>query len=264
MMAAVLQPTAADVLARLEALSNDAQREVLMRFFKTGVGEYGEGDAFLGLRVPHTRSVAREVAAMSLDEVATLLQSQWHEARLCALLVMVDKFERLTRKRLVDDPEAVRKRDEIVDMYLANADRINNWDLVDLSAPKIVGHWLLLPTLKGGDVPNVATATKLAMLDELALCGHLWRQRIAMVSTWKTTQQGDPTYCLRYAEMLLCHPHDLMHKAVGWMLREVGKRISMNLLRAFLQKHLREMHRTTLRYAIELMSPDERREWLER
>ena len=163
-------------------------------------------------------------------------------------------MERLCRRRLLDDPQAIEERDAIVALYLQYADRANNWDLVDLSAPKIIGNWLLVPTRLGD---------KTQVLDSLADSPVLWRQRIAMVSTWKTTQQGDPTYALRYAERLLHHPHDLMHKAVGWMLREVGKRGNQVLLEAFLEKHADSMPRTTLRYAIERMAEHERQEWME-
>ena len=144
-------------------------------------------------------------------------------------------------------------RDDIVTMYLKHAERANNWDLVDLSAPKTVGHWLLLPTRLGD---------KREIMDGLAASPNLWRQRISIVSTWKTTQAGDPSWCMRYAEWHLHHPHDLMHKAVGWMLREVGKRGNMDLLRDFLDRHAHEMPRTMLRYAIEKMTDDERRYWM--
>ena len=162
------------------------------------------------------------------------------------------------------DPDAVAARDEIVEMYLHHADRANNWDLVDLSAPKILGHWLLLPTAIGADAAGMNEPVKTAVLDGLSDSGYLWRQRMSVVCTWKTTQQGDPRWCLRQAERHLHHQHDLMHKAVGWMLREVGKRVSVELLREFLRMHSREMPRTMLRYAIELMTPDERRHWMER
>ena len=130
---------------------------------------------------------------------------------------------------------------------------------MDLSAPKILGSWLLLPTHLGDGTDNY----KRQVLDELAMSDNLWRKRISMVCTWKTSQQGDPSWCLRYAEMHLHHPHDLMHKAVGWMLREVGKRVSMDLLREFLHQHAHEMPRTALRYAIEKMSESERKQWLD-
>ena len=240
----------------MESLQNDKQRQVLMRFFKTGPGEYGEGDEFLGLKVPQTRQIVKLTAGDTpLSEVPELLMSRWHEVRLCGLLIMVDKFSKLATKRLENDEQAINKRDEIVKMYLQYAERANNWDLVDLSAPKILGNWLLLPTHLGD---------KRAMFDELAASPNLWCQRMSMVSTWKTTQQGDPSWCMRYAEWHLHHPHDLMHKAVGWMLREVGKRDGMDLLQDFLEQHAHEMPRTALRYAIEKMSPDERQYWMSR
>ena len=131
----------------MESLRNEQQRRVLMGFFKTGPGEYGEGDEFLGLKVPQTREVVKAAAKdFPLSEVPDLLLSKWHEVRLCGLLILVDRFEKLSLKRLINDAEAIRKRDEIVTMYLQYGEQANNWDLVDLSAPKILGHWLLLPT----------------------------------------------------------------------------------------------------------------------
>jgi len=200
--------------------------------------------------------VVKAAKDIALEEVPTLLMSRWHEVRLCGLLVLVAKFERLATKRLQNDPAAIRGRDEILTMYLNHAEQANNWDLVDLSAPKILGHWLLLPSGLGD------RAYKLKVLDELAQSQCLWRQRMSMVCTWKTSQQGDPSWCLRYAAVHLHHPHDLMHKAVGWMLREMGKRCSMDLLRDFLRQHAPTMPRTALRYAIEKMSDEERRYWL--
>jgi 3-methyladenine DNA glycosylase AlkD len=137
-------------------------------------------------------------------------------------------------------------------MYLKYAEYANNWDLVDLSAPKILGKWLMLST----------HLNKMAIMDELAQSENLWRKRMSMVCTWTTSRYGDPSWCLRYAEMHLHHPHDLMHKAVGWMLREVGKRVSMDLLRDFLRQHAHEMARTSLRYAIEKMTDEERSYWM--
>ncbi|SEA49498.1 3-methyladenine DNA glycosylase AlkD [Prevotella sp. tc2-28] len=249
--------TAKEIIEYMESLRNEQQRRVLMGFFKTGPGEYGEGDEFLGLKVPQTREVVKAAAKdFPLSEVPDLLLSKWHEVRLCGLLILVDQFEKLSLKRLINDAEAIRKRDEIVTMYLQYGEQANNWDLVDLSAPKILGHWLLLPTNLGD------TNDKLTVLDGLAASDCLWKQRISMVCTWKTSQAGDPSWCLRYAEVHLHHPHDLMHKAVGWMLREMGKRCSMDLLRGFLRQHAHEMPRTMLRYAIEKMSEEERRGWL--
>ncbi|MGM9745965.1 MAG: DNA alkylation repair protein [Paludibacteraceae bacterium] len=245
--------TANDITEALLALEDDAQRDVLLRFFKTGKGEYGEGDQFLGIRVPEVRLVAKTAVGLPPAEVPPLLMSPWHEVRLCGLLILTYQMERLCRRRLLDDPQAIEARDAIVALYLQYADHANNWDLVDLSAPKIVGNWLIVPTRLGD---------KTEVLDALADSPVLWRQRIAMVSTWKTTQQGDPTYALRYAERLLHHPHDLMHKAVGWMLREVGKRGHRDLLEAFLEEHAATMPRTTLRYAIEQLPENERLYWM--
>ena len=245
--------TAVDVISYMESLHNEQQRNVLMKFFKTGPGEYGEGDEFLGLKVPQTREGVRHAADLPLTEIPDLLMSRWHEVRLCGFLLLVSRFGKLSTKRLTEDEQAVRKRDDLVRIYLDYADRANNWDLVDLSAPKIIGHWLLLPS-------NVTDKT--AVIDSLAFSQNLWHQRISMVCTWKTTQAGDPTWCLRYAEIHLRHTHDLMQKATGWMLRELGKRISMDMLRDFLTQHVHEMPRTTLRYAIEKMSPEERLYWM--
>ena len=248
---------AKEIIAYMESLRDERQRRVLMGFFKTGPGEYGEGDEFLGLKVPQTREVVKSVAKdIVLEEVPELLMSKWHEVRLCGLLILVDKFERLATKRLANDEKAIRGRDEILTMYLKYAERANNWDLVDLSVHKILGHWLLLPSNLGDrDI-------KLKVLDELAASPCLWKQRMSIVCSWKTSQMGDPSWCLRYAEIHLHHPHDLMHKAVGWMLREMGKRVSMDLLREFLRQHAHEMPRTMLRYAIEKMSEAERKEWM--
>ena len=250
--------TAKEIIRYMESLRNEEQRRVLMGFFKTGPGEYGEGDEFLGLKVPQTREVVRAAKDLPLSEIPTLLMSRWHEVRLCGLLIMVDIFEKQATKRLTHDAKAICKRDEILTMYLKYAEQANNWDLVDLSAPKILGHWLLLPTHLGDGTENY----KRQVLDELAQSSNLWRQRMSIVCTWKTSQMGDASWCLRYAEIHLHHPHDLMHKAVGWMLREMGKRVSMELLREFLRQHIHEMPRTALRYAIEKMTDAERKQWM--
>ena len=220
--------TAQEIIRYMKSLHDETQRRVLMRFFKTAPGEYGYGDEFLGIKVPQTREVVKAAAKdIPLSEIPELLTSRWHEVRLCGLLILVWHFERLTAKRLVNDVEAIRKRDDILTLYLKYAERANNWDLVDLSAPKILGHWLMLPTM----LPD-------------------------------GSQQGDASWCLRYAEVHLRHPHDLMHKAVGWMLREMGKRVSMDLLRDFLRQHASQMPRTALRYAIEKMPDQERLYWM--
>lgn len=256
--------SAQEIISHMESLQDEQQRQNLIRFFKTQPGEYGYGDEFLGIKVPETRKVVEKAKDTPINEIPTLLLSRWHEVRLCGLLLLVDKFERLTTKKLVNDPQAIKERDIIVELYLKYARQANNWDLVDLSVHKIIGAWLLLPTTLGSDThePGMHADYKLNVLDSLAHSDCLWLQRMSMVCTWKTSQQGDPSYCLRYAEMHLHHPHDLMQKAVGWMLREMGKRVSMNLLRDFLRQHLHEMSRTSLRYAIEKMSENERQMWL--
>ena len=253
---------AREIIEYMESLRNEEQRRVLMGFFKTGPGEYGYGDEFLGLKVPQTREVVKAAGKdFPLEEVPELLMSKWHEVRLCGLLILVAKFEKLATKRLEKNTEAIRMRDEIVQLYLRYAEQANNWDLVDLSAPKILGGWLVTPScppVKGEDPMQIEY--KRQVLDELAVSPCLWKQRMSIVCTWKTSQMGDPSWCLRYAEIHLHHPHDLMHKAVGWMLREMGKRCSMDLLRDFLRQHAHEMPRTMLRYAIEKMSEEERKE----
>ena len=271
---------AKEVIAYMESLRNEKQRQILMGFFKTGPGEYGEGDEFLGLKVPQTREVVKAVwQDFPLSEVPELLMNRWHEVRLCGFLILVAKFEKLATKRLENDETAIRGRDEILTLYLQYAEQANNWDLVDLSIHKILGHWLLLPTklrmkeprnhgttdLRNQGTTELANenkAYKIKVLDELAQSDNLWKQRMSMVCSWKTSQMGDPSWCLRYAEIHLHHPHDLMHKAVGWMLREMGKRVSIDLLRDFLRQHAHEMPRTMLRYAIEKMPEQERQYWM--
>lgn len=251
--------TAKEIILYMESLRDEEQRQVLMRFFKTAPGEYGYGDEFLGIKVPKTREVVKMAAKdMPLSEIPELLMCRWHEVRLCGLLILVWHFERLTSKRLLNDTVAIRKRKEILELYLRYAEQANNWDLVDLSAPKILGAWIAYPALAQEEENQ-----KKEVLDELASSTNLWKQRMSIVCTWKTSQQGDASWCLRYAEIHLHHPHDLMHKAVGWMLREMGKRVSMDLLRDFLHQHVHEMPRTTLRYAIEKMNDTERKYWMQ-
>ena len=240
----------------MESLQDEEQRLNLMRFFKTGAGDYGEGDEFLGIKVPQTREVVKQVSKdFPLSEIPELLMSRWHEVRLCGFLILVDQFERLATKRIEHNKQAIKKRDEIVTLYLQYAEQANNWDLVDLSVYKILGHWLMLPSALG------ETNYKRHILDELAISPCLWKQRMSIVCTWYPSHHDDPSRCLRYAEIHLHHPHDLMHKAVGWMLREMGKSY-IELLRDFLRQHAHEMPRTMLRYAIEKLPEAERKEWL--
>ncbi len=253
--------SAKDIIANMESLYDEDQRRVLMGFFKTRHGEYGEGDEFLGLKVPQTREIVKKVwKEFPLSEVPELLINPWHEVRLCGLLILVAKYEKLATKRMANDEAAIHERNEILAMYLEYAEQANNWDLVDLSAPKILGTWLLTTQDEGTSEQDIKH--KRQVLDELAQSDNLWKQRMSIVCTWKTSHMGDPSWCLRYAEIHLHHPHDLMHKAVGWILREMGKRCSIDLLRDFLRQHAHEMPRTMLRYAIEKMSEEERKNWM--
>lgn len=247
--------TAGEVEQSLAIQADEEQRRVLMRFFKTGKGQYGEGDRFLGIKVPQTRAVVREAALqVSFAEIARLLQSPWHEVRLSGFLLLVCEMKAAMPRRGKDTFEHAVHRKLIVELYLRHAGRANNWDLVDLSAPYILGQWLIAP-LPEGPMPDTS------ILDVLAADADIWRQRIAMVSTLTLIRAGRYDDTLRIARILLPHPHDLIHKAVGWMLREVGKRDIRTLL-AFLDVHHAEMSRTTLRYAIERLPEWQRQYYL--
>lgn len=218
-------------------MSDPARARLSASFFKTGKGEYGEGDAFLGIRVPGQRMVARRFRDLPIDDLGALLRDRWHEHRLVAAIILGDRFR---RARGAD-------RDAIARFYLANRRSINNWDLVDTSAPRILGEWLL-------DRPR-------GILDRLAASRVLWDRRIAVLATQTFIRNGEFADTLRLAGRLIGDPEDLMHKAVGWMLREIGDR-NAGTLRSFLRKHAARMPRTMLRYAIEKLSPAERRRWL--
>jgi len=210
----------------LQAESDPLKKKGLSRFFKTGKGEYGEGDIFLGVTVPKIRRVAKKYKDVSLDEIRTLLRSLIHEERLTALLILVENF------RKADETE----KTEIFNLYLKNTKYINNWDLVDLSASRIVGEYLK-------DKP-------VDILYTLAKSKSLWERRIAIISTFQFIWEGRFAETLKISKILLTDRHDLIHKAVGWMLREVGKR-SFKTEEEFLKKHYKKMPRTMLRYSIE-------------
>jgi 3-methyladenine DNA glycosylase AlkD len=215
------------IRSELQSLADPAKALVLARFFKTGPGDYGEGDKFQGVVVPKVRRVVKAHRNAPRREVRKLLRSKFHEERLTALLILVDQYQR------GDDTQ---KRD-IYKLYLASAAHINSWDLVDLTAQHIVGAYL-----DGKDT---------SVLTRLARSQNLWERRIAMLSTYYSIRQGDSRVALRIAELLLHDPHDLIHKAVGWMLREIGKRCSLKEELRFLDAHAGAMPRTMLRYAIE-------------
>ena len=224
--------------AAIKRLANPARAKLLQGFFKTGPGEYAEGDVFLGLTVPQTRTIAKDCRELSLEDLAVLLESKYHEERLLALIVLVNQFER------ADD--AGQKA--IYDFYLEHRARINNWDLVDVSAPRIVGGYLL--------------TRPRTMLHKLAKSKSLWDRRIAIVATWWLIRGGDFEDCLRLCETLINDKHDLIHKACGWMLREVGKK-DVTTLKRFLAIYKDKLPRTALRYAIERFEPGERRAYLD-
>lgn len=234
-----MRQQAEEIEREMREYIDPVKREYLPKFFKTGKGEYGEGDKFLGVVVPNTRLVAKRHKDAPFDVMAELLQSEWHECRLCALLMLVERFKKSDEK----------ERKLIYNFYLSQTARINNWDLVDLSAPGIVGEYLK-------DKPREE-------LYRLADSGLLWEQRIAVVSTYTLIKNNDFIDILALSERLLHHPHDLMRKAVGWMLREVGKR-DEDLLVQFLEKYAKVMPRTMLRYAIEKFPEEERKEFMKR
>lgn len=231
--------TADFILSELRSVGSAEKAVHLSRFFKTAPGEYGEGDLFLGVVVPQTRSIAKENKTAPLEELQKLLDSPWHEARLCALLILVLRYK--DRKTTLED------RDNIYRFYLKNTHRCNNWDLVDLSCRDIVGEYLV-------DKDR-------SPLYRLAESDNLWEQRIAVVSTWAFIRRSDFTDILTLAEYFITHKHDLMHKAVGWMLREVGKR-DRDTLTDFLERFATRLPRTSLRYAIEHYPEDQRQYFL--
>ncbi|MBI3887908.1 DNA alkylation repair protein [Candidatus Microgenomates bacterium] len=218
-----------DLKASINKYANPIRAKHSLRFFKTGPGEYGQGDEFLGLNVPQQRSVVKKYKDLSLLDIQNLLDSKYHEYRLVGLLILVSK----------------KLDKEIYDLYLKNTARINNWDLVDLTAPHIVGKYLL--------------DKKRDILYRLVKSKLLWDRRIAVLATFTFIKNKDYTDSLQIAEMLLSDEEDLMHKAVGWMLREIGKR-DVKVLECFLEKNISKMPRTCLRYAIEKF-PEEKRQY---
>lgn len=224
-----------DIYEAFLSLYSEEKRLILPRFFKTGKGEYGEGDRFIGVVVPNIRLVAKEFKDASFTTVKELLASPWHEMRLCGLLILVQQSRKEVSR-------------EVFDFYLSVTDRINNWDLVDLTAPQIVGGYLL-------DKPR-------DVLYRLAESPLLWDNRIAIVSTVTFIRRGDLKDTYQLATKMMGHPHDLMHKAIGWMLREAGKKDSERLY-DYVEAHRLEMPRTMLRYAIEKFDQPTR-QWLMR
>lgn len=225
-------------LSELNKLANPDIARHSQRFFKSGPGEYGEGDRFLGIRVPPQRKAARKYRHLSLDEIDELLQSPWHEVRLTALFILVHKYEKADESG----------REQIFRFYINNLERVNNWDLVDSSAKKIAGQHLY--------------NRDRSILFELAQSENLWKRRAAIIATHYFIDQGDLGDTYRIALILLNDNADLIHKATGWMIRETGRRDRQRMER-FLGTHYRKMPRTMLRYAIEHLSEQRRNQYLE-
>lgn len=230
--------SAVNIKSQLLKLADPVRAVHSLRFFKTAKGEYGEGDKFIGCTVPQTRSVAGKYAQLPLEEVAHLLKDEIHECRLCALVILTNKYSKANEL----------ERYEILNFYLAHTNYINNWDLVDISAHKIVGEWF-------------KNREDRSLLYKLANSKLLWDQRISIVATHTFIRNNDFNDILMLSEKFLTHKHDLIHKACGWMLREVGKRDEATLT-SFLDEHASKMPRTMLRYSIEKFPEELRKHYL--
>jgi 3-methyladenine DNA glycosylase AlkD len=224
------------IINEILTYKNEPRSKILARFFKTGKGEYGEGDLFLGITVPISRKIAQKYFDISFNDTEKLLHNKHHEVRLIALLILVHKYK-LIKSFTKED---MNKRKEIVDFYLSQTKYINNWDLVDLSA-----HYTL------GDYIYFSKGKYLGKIEKLAKSKNLWERRIAIISTFAFIYKKESKQTLKIVKTLLGDKEDLIHKACGWMLREVGKRVSEGDLIKFLNENISHMPRTTLRYAIE-------------
>ncbi|WP_374028831.1 DNA alkylation repair protein [Bdellovibrio bacteriovorus] len=220
-------------------VANPERAEVMLRFFKTGKGEYGEGDIFLGLSVPQSRALAKKYLPLSFNELQTLIKSKIHEERLIAVIILANRFAKATEE----------EQAKIYKFYLKNSKYVNNWDLVDSSAEYIVGAFTFTRDRK--------------ILNKLVLSKSIWDRRIAIMATFHYIKKGESRETLRLAKLLLNEKHDLIHKATGWMLREVGSRVSEKDLLRFLDKNAASMPRTMLRYSLEKLSPKVRRHYME-
>lgn len=239
------------IISGLRAYIEPERKDVLQRFFKTGKGQYGEGDQFMGIIVPNIRKVAKSNLDMPLDAIGTLLDSPWHEVRMCGLMIMVENVQASRKKAWIKFhslAEAEKLQKDYFDFYLNRTDRINNWDLVDMTAPAVVGDYLMYKDRN--------------ILYRLADSKLLWDQRISIISTFAFIKNGDLYDTFSIAEKLLNHEHDLIQKAVGWMLREAGKRDEKRLM-SFLNKKAALMPRTMLRYSIEKFDDTTRKMYLE-
>ncbi len=234
------------IITDFKNVSSSEKAKIYQRFFKTGKGEYGEGDVFIGVTVPNIRSICKKyLKEISLRDLNFFITHEVHEYRLFALLILTYMYERSEKEKILKIKE--EKQKEIFDYYIKHIRWINNWDLVDVTAPKIVGQYL-----KDKDR---------SLLYDLIESKSIWEQRIAILSTFTFIKDNDFKEILSFSEMLLDHYHDLIHKALGWMLREVGKK-DVDVLKKFLNKHVSKMPRTMLRYAIEKFDKEERLRYL--
>lgn len=238
------------VQAALRASVDPEKAVFLPRFFKAGPGEYAEGDKFLGVTVPNQRAVAKRFQGLSLKEAAELLTSEWHEERLTALFILVRQFKGANARGPTSSKDSEANKKAIYELYMSHTKWINNWDLVDSSAGYIVGEYL------------DGRPEKMMVLQRLAASELLWERRIAMIATFQYIYNGRADEALIIAEQLLYDKHDLIQKAVGWMLREIGKRVDHSLLTQFLDEHAATMPRTTLRYALEHLSPERKAHYM--
>ena len=239
-------PSLFQLKKELKKLSNPKQAKILQRFFKTGKDEYGEGDIFWGIKVPIQRKVAAKFYGLSLKDIEKLLESRIHEHRMIALFILIKKYKK----------GGEQEKKIIFNFYLKNIKNINNWDLVDLSAPKIIGDYLFVKSKKGGD-------TYRRFLCKLARSNNLWKKRVAIISTWTFIKNNEFNETLKISKILITDKHDLIHKAVGWMLREVGKK-NQKIEEKFLKKHYLKIPRTMLRYAIERFDENKRKFYLKK
>lgn len=246
-----------DIIASLKSQATEEKRLSASRFFKLKEGEYAFGDEFMGVGLAQVRSIAKSVTKeATLADVDKLIHNKWHEVRLIGFILLCDMMKRALPGKKDAPWGNAEKRKEITDFYLRNAKEAYNWDFVDLSAPRILGEMLLHPVAEG-EMPSRE------ILDRLAASDNLWEQRISIVATLPLIQAGQLDDALRISTKLLPHRHDLIHKAVGWMLREVGKQ-DADTLRRYLDEHYKELPRTTLRYAIEKFPEEERKAWIDR
>jgi 3-methyladenine DNA glycosylase AlkD len=242
-----------ELISELNSLANKKQAKLLQGFFKTGKGEYGEGDIFLGIKVPVTRQTTKKYLNLELEEIQKLLESKIHEVRLAGLLILVADYEKAKKETNLE------KQTEIVKFYLENTNHINNWDLVDLTAPKILGDYLIDKKSERNVLYDLAVSEKKGINGWT----WLWERRISIISTFAFIREKDFEDGLRLAKLFLKEEHDLMHKASGWVMREIGKK-DETILIEFLDKNGKEMPRTMLRYAIEKLDEKTRKYYLEK